>query len=170
MASVPSPFASFPTCGDENTIDGGRGAGACPIVPARSSARLSFRFSVRPACLPRRASLSHRLILSSVRLIRSPRFVLLAFRSSARLSSLVHRLGSSARPPPASYRPAPRIIDKGGGEIPGSSSAGGVSRLLICVAGGGRAVACLVPSAGCRRHCGRVVIGCRRSSWLLACL
>ena len=169
MASVPSPFASFPTCGDENTIDGGRGAGACPIVPARSSARLSFRFSVRPACLPRRASLSHRLILSSVRLIRSPRFVLLAFRSSARLSSLVHRLGSSARPP-ASYRPAPRIIDKGGGEIPGSSSAGGVSRLLICVAGGGRAVACLVPSAGCRRHCGRVVIGCRRSSWLLACL
>lgn len=78
-----------------------------------------------------------------------------------------HRLIGS---PPASYRLAPRIIDKGGGEIAGSSSAGG--RLLACVAvGGGRGiiavvVVCLLGHGG-RLMLSSCVVG-RRG--LFACL
>ena len=181
------------------------GGGGC--LPHRSGPFLvsSLVSLLGPSCLlasyglvvslshPLILSSSHPLILSSVRLIRSPRFVLLVslirtpspIGSSARLIGSVHRLA------PASYRPTPRIIDKGGGEIRGSSSAGG--RLLACVAvGGGRGIiagplplACLMTSAGvvgiaggsssgvaCRHglfawalRAADVVIWCRRLPW-----
>lgn len=125
-------------------------------------------------------SVYHLTRSSPARLIRSPRVPLLA--SSVRLS---HRLIGS---PLTSYRLAPRIIDKRGGEKMRSSSAGGHRRRM---ADGGRCRGCLLASDGVGRSSavdggGRVaclswgvlpldVWRCRRRrtvwawAWLLAC-
>ena len=144
MASVPSPFASFPTCGDENTIDGGRG-GRVLAPSSRPVPRLVSRFASRlvllaclvgPRCLI--VSSSHPFVSSAP---LCPSCLL-----PARPLASPHRLIGSA------HRLVPCLVS------PGSPShrqgRRGDTGFLI----GGRAVACL---CGGRLWAGASL----RSSW-----
>lgn len=125
----------------------------------RSSSRSSPRSSARPAYL------SH-MLCGPHRLIRSPRAPLLA--SSSRLS---HRLIGS---PLASYRPAPRLIDKrdGAERLAGAHRRAGGGCLLASDGGERMAASACLPRTAMGGGRSSTADGCGRRAlaWLLACL